>query len=70
VGERFKRCNGVACRLGRERDRRFSFCCSFCCAVDGCRSRATPPSLRFLGQPSSANFSEAAKIAIICLTFS
>jgi hypothetical protein len=22
---------------------------SFCCAVDGCRSRATPPSLRFLG---------------------
>jgi hypothetical protein len=23
---------------------------SFCCAVDGCRSRATPPSLRFLGR--------------------
>ena len=22
---------------------------SFCCAVDGCRSRATPPSVRFLG---------------------
>ena len=22
---------------------------SFCCAVDGCRHRATPPSLRFLG---------------------
>jgi len=22
----------------------------FCCAVDGCRSRATPPSLRFLGR--------------------
>jgi hypothetical protein len=22
---------------------------SFCCAVDGCRQRATPPSLRFLG---------------------
>ena len=53
-----KRCNGVVhsahywrkprgrpCRLGREHDRRFSFCC----AVDGCRSRATPPSLRFLG---------------------
>jgi hypothetical protein len=52
-----KRCNGVVhsahywrkprgrpCRLGREHDRRFSFCC----AVDGCRSRATPPSLRFL----------------------
>ena len=37
--------NGRPCRLGREHDRRFSFCC----AVDGCRSRATPPSLRFLG---------------------
>ena len=24
--------------------------CSFCCAVDGCRSRSTPPSLRFLGR--------------------
>ena len=23
---------------------------SFCCAVDGCRSRSTPPSLRFLGR--------------------
>jgi len=23
---------------------------SFCCALDGCRSRATPPSLRFLGR--------------------
>jgi hypothetical protein len=23
---------------------------SFCCAVDGCRSRVTPPSLRFLGR--------------------
>jgi hypothetical protein len=33
-------------RLGAEHDRRFSFCC----AVDGCRSRATPPSLRFLGR--------------------
>ena len=31
---------------GAEHDRRFSFCC----AVDGCRSRATPPSLRFLGR--------------------
>jgi hypothetical protein len=53
-----KRCSGVVhcahywrkprgrpCRLGREHDQRFSFCC----AVDGCRSRATPPSLRFLG---------------------
>ena len=37
---------GRSCRLGAEHDRRFSFCC----AVDGCRSRATPPSLRFLGR--------------------
>jgi hypothetical protein len=37
---------GRRCRLGREHDQRFSFCC----AVDGCRSRATPPSLRFLGR--------------------
>ncbi len=37
---------GRPCRLGPEHDRRFSFCC----AVDGCRSRATPPSLRFLGR--------------------
>ena len=34
------------CRLGLEHQRRFSYCC----AVDGCRSRATPPSLRFLGR--------------------
>jgi hypothetical protein len=32
--------------LGEEHDRRFSFCC----AVDGCRDRSTPPSLRFLGR--------------------
>ena len=32
--------------LGPEYSRRFSFCC----AIDGCRSRATPPSLRFLGR--------------------
>lgn len=37
---------GRLCRLGPEHDRRFSFCC----AVDGCRSRLTPPSLRFLGR--------------------
>ena len=37
---------GRPCRLGPEHNRRFSFCC----AVDGCRSRATPPSLRFLGR--------------------
>ena len=36
---------GRPVRLSREHDRRFSFCC----AVDGCRKRATPPSLRFLG---------------------
>ena len=37
---------GRPCRLGSEHDQRFSFCC----AVDGCWSRATPPSLRFLGR--------------------
>lgn len=37
---------GRACKLGREHDQRFSFCC----AVDGCRKRETPPSLRFLGR--------------------
>jgi hypothetical protein len=31
--------------LGPEHDRRLSFRC----AVDGCRARTTPPSLRFLG---------------------
>ena len=36
----------LACRLDPEHDRRFSFCC----AVDGCRSRQTPASLRFLGR--------------------
>jgi hypothetical protein len=37
---------GRGCAVDPEHDRRFSFCC----AVDGCRSRATPPSLRFLGR--------------------
>lgn len=37
---------GRPCHLGPEHDQRFSFCC----AADGCRSRATPPSLRFLGR--------------------
>jgi hypothetical protein len=37
---------GRSCRLGPEHDKRFSFCC----AVDGCRSRETPASLRFLGR--------------------
>lgn len=32
--------------LGDEHARRLSFCC----AVDGCRSRATPPSVRFFGR--------------------
>ncbi len=32
--------------LGEEYAERFSFCC----AVDGCRKRTTPPSLRFLGR--------------------
>ena len=37
---------GRTCRLGPEHDQRFSFCC----AVEGCRSRETPASLRFLGR--------------------
>ena len=37
---------GRGCRLGPEHDQRFSFCC----AVDGCRGRETPASLRFLGR--------------------
>ncbi|HEY6353418.1 MAG TPA: hypothetical protein VIY30_02920 [Burkholderiaceae bacterium] len=32
--------------LGKGYGQRFSFCC----AVDGCRKRTTPPSLRFLGR--------------------
>ncbi len=32
--------------LGQDYAQRFSFCCS----VDGCRKRMTPPSLRFLGR--------------------
>ena len=37
---------GRLCRLGPEHDQRLSFCC----AVDGCRARETPASLRFLGR--------------------
>ena len=37
---------GRLCRLGPEHDLRFSFCC----AVDGCRARETPASVRFLGR--------------------
>lgn len=36
----------VACRLGRDHDLRFSFCC----AAAECRLRETPPSVRFLGR--------------------
>ena len=36
----------VAGLLGRDHDLRFSFCC----ALEGCRSRETPPSVRFLGR--------------------
>ena len=37
---------GISIRLEPEHRQRFSFCC----ARDGCRHRATPPSLRFLGR--------------------
>jgi len=37
---------GVPVGLGPEHLRRFSFCC----AADGCRTRETPSSLRFLGR--------------------
>ena len=37
---------GCPCGLGQEYAERFSFCC----AVDGCRKRTTPASLRFLGR--------------------
>jgi hypothetical protein len=36
------------CPPGLSRDYAERF--SFCCAVDGCRKRTTPPSLRFLGR--------------------
>ena len=45
-GHYWRKPRGRGCAVGREHDQRFSFCC----AVDGCRSRATPPSLRFLGR--------------------
>ena len=37
---------GCPAGLAQEYAQRFSFCC----AVDGCRKRTTPPSLRFLGR--------------------
>jgi hypothetical protein len=50
--------------LGRDYARRFSFCC----AVDGCRKRKTPPSLRFLGWRSSfteGTFAQLAKASFM-----
>ena len=41
-----RKSRGRPMALGDEHDRRFSFCC----AVDGCRDRTTPASLRFLGR--------------------
>ena len=41
---------GRGCKLGPEHDQRFSFCC----AVDGCRGRETPASLRFLEETPDA----------------
>lgn len=42
-----RKARGVPARLDKE-----AYCwrLSFCCAVDGCRQRNTPPSLRFLGR--------------------
>ena len=38
-------------RGGPERlERSYALRASFCCAVEGCRRRATPPSVRFLGR--------------------
>ena len=41
-----RRPRGSSIELSDEHNLRFSFCC----AVDGCRDRETPPSLRFLGR--------------------
>jgi hypothetical protein len=46
AGSYARKPRGGPAGLGREHAERFSFCC----AVDGCRTRATPPSLRFLGR--------------------
>jgi hypothetical protein len=45
-GSYVRKPRGIPAGLGQEHAERFSFCC----AVDGCRTRATPPSLRFLGR--------------------
>jgi hypothetical protein len=42
----FRKPRGGPAGLGEDYTERFSFCC----AVDGCRKRTTPPSLRFLGR--------------------
>ena len=42
----FRKPRGGPAGLGEDYAERFSFCC----AVDGCRKRMTPPSLRFLGR--------------------
>ena len=44
-GDYRRKPRGRLCRLGPEHDWRFSLCC----ARHGCRTRKTPPSLRFLG---------------------
>ena len=41
-----RRPRGSSIELSDEHNLRFSFCC----AVDGCRDRETPPSMRFLGR--------------------
>src|SRR5262249_57228288 len=41
-----KRCGGLMARGAEASVRRFSLCCG----REGCRHRATPPSLRFLGR--------------------
>lgn len=51
--------------LGPEHHRRFSFCC----ALDGCRGRATPPSLRFLGRKVYLS-ATVVLISIMCLGMS
>jgi len=46
VANYLRKPRGWLIALGEQHNLRFSFCC----AVDGCRDRATPPSLRFLGR--------------------
>jgi hypothetical protein len=41
-----RKSRGRLIALSEEHNLRFSFCC----AIDGCRDRSTPPSLRFLGR--------------------